>query len=566
MERVRRAAGAIALLLTGLVVFSASAEGQPPSRTLRIPFPRDDGTLTPYTFDQGYPLMSLMYDTLALRDARGVPRPWLARSIRRDGLRVTIRLRRGVRWQDGRRLTAEDVAFTFDHVATRPHPRFTPQVRDVGSVEAVGSHTVVVTLRRPSLGFRDQPLADMPILPAHLWRNLPPSRLAPAGSPIGSGPYRLVGYRRGVGYVLEANGRYFLGAPSVRRIEVPIIRRAQSTLDALRSRRVDAIPVSLPDESEGGLQGLGVRVATGPSYLGTVLTLNTRVPPFNRPAVRRAIAAAIDLRRIARAVGSPTGGSTLPADRGYLHPGSRWASRRRLHRFDPRRARAGLARQQLRPLPILVPRDDPVRIETARQVALALQRVGVRAEPRELSPDRLERAVGQDGARPTFAAAISSAQPLASHDPSFLRAVFGSSGSARLNYSGYRSAEFERLADGVASAPTIPTRKRAVAAQLRLLARDVPVIPLVYGPAAFAFRSSAYDRWVFVRGSGIFEKRSFVGSRRGALLPPAAVDDPIDRTADDDEGLPLALLFAAGGVLLLVAASWFLVSARGRRR
>ena len=68
--------------------------------------------------------MSLMYDTVMWRDAEGVPRPWLAESVTRsgDGRTVTIRLRDGIRWQDGQPLTASDVGFTFDFVRTHPHP------------------------------------------------------------------------------------------------------------------------------------------------------------------------------------------------------------------------------------------------------------------------------------------------------------------------------------------------------------------------------------------------------------------------------------------------------------
>ncbi|MEJ7787330.1 MAG: ABC transporter substrate-binding protein [Solirubrobacteraceae bacterium] len=142
---------------------------------VRLPFPRDDGTLTPTTFERGYSLMTLVYDTLMLRDASGAPQPWLARSLRKSdgGRRITLRLRGGVRWHDGRPLTASDVAFTFDFVAARPHPRFTPQLLDVEQVKAVDRLTVEITLREPAPGFPAQPLADLPILPRHLWEDLP---------------------------------------------------------------------------------------------------------------------------------------------------------------------------------------------------------------------------------------------------------------------------------------------------------------------------------------------------------------------------------------------------------
>ena len=138
-----------------------------------MPFPAYDGTLTPYTFGIGYPLVTLVYDTLMWRDQAGMPQPWLAESVTRSngGRRVTVRLRSGVRWHDDRPLTAADVAFTYRYVAANYQPRFTPQLRDVASVRARGRATVVFNLRRPSLGFEDQPLSDVPILPRHLWRD-----------------------------------------------------------------------------------------------------------------------------------------------------------------------------------------------------------------------------------------------------------------------------------------------------------------------------------------------------------------------------------------------------------
>lgn len=576
MGSLRRAAATVLLLAVASLLHPVQGVAQERASTVRIPFPRDDGSLTPYTFRLGYPLVSLVYDTLMLRDIRGIPRPWLARSVRRNGQRLTIELRRGVRWQDGRPLTAEDVVFTFNYVAARPHPRFSPQVRDVERVEATGSHTVVVSLRRPSLGFLDQPLADLPILPAHIWRGLPRGRLAPQGPPIGSGPYRLVEHRRGASYRFKANRGYFRGRPALEDIQVPIIRRADRTFTALRQREVDAIPVSLPRGSDRGLSGLGVRLAQGTSYQGVVLMLNVRGAPFNRPEVRRAFARALDLKRIARSAGgAPPAGATVPAEQGYLHPSSRWAPAKPLHRYDPRAAQVAVAEQALPPFPLLVPRDDPIRLAIGRQVEVALQAVGVPTQIVELSQRRLERAVGQDGTRPTFAAAIWSAQPLASYDPSFLRAVFGDPRTARLNYTGYRSAEFERLADRVAAARTRTARRRAVSAQLRLLARDLPVIPLAFPPGSFAYRPAAYAGWTFVEGSGIFEKRSFVSERApgggapakggGAATSEPPIGDPVDRAASGG-GSSLPLVLGGGGLLLAILAAGIVAGSRGARR
>src|ERR671917_161720 len=133
MRHLRSALLALVLATAAAGLGSPPAGAQSRAPLVRLPFPAYDGTLTPYTFEAGYPLMTLVYDTLLWRDAGGVPRPWLARSATRSdgGTRVTIRLRRGVRWHDGRPLTAADVAFTLGFMARRFHPRFTPQLENV---------------------------------------------------------------------------------------------------------------------------------------------------------------------------------------------------------------------------------------------------------------------------------------------------------------------------------------------------------------------------------------------------------------------------------------------------
>jgi peptide/nickel transport system substrate-binding protein len=499
------------------------AQAQSQQTPLRIPLPLYDGSLTPYTFESAYPLVTLVYDTLLWRDAEGVPRPWLARSVERsdDGRRLTIRLAEGVRWHDGEPLTAADVAFTFEFARERDHPRFSPQLRDLESIEAIGRDTVEIELRRPSLGFLDQPLADLPILPEHLWEGLALDREAPPGLPVGSGPYRLATQERADGYRFEANAQYFLGRPTVATIRVPIIRDAPSTFAALDAGDVDMVPVTLPADRRRALEGLGFEVSTGVSYLGTVLTFNLRRPPFDRVEARRAVAMALDLPRIAGAAGG-LGGETgaVASQHGYLHPASRWAPRQELHTFDEDAARQALQRLDLPPLRVLAPDNDPVQLQAGRQVVLSLRRAGVQAQLAELSVETLDEAVGEGDGEVSFELAIQSAPPLASHDPDFLRAVFSAEGP--LNRSGYDSERFEELAARVAGSRDADSRRAAVLDELRVLAREAPVVPLFFQEGVFGFRPAAHDGWVYVKGSGILDKRSFLsgGQAREQRVQP----------------------------------------------
>ena len=501
-----------------------------PAHALTIPFPQRDGSLTPYTFELGYPLMTLVYDTLLWRDASGVPRPWLARSVATSGggRRVVVRLRSGARWHDGRPVTARDVAFTVDYMRTRPHPRFTPQLQDVREVEAADRQTVVFRLRRPSPGFTDQPLADMPILPAHLWGGLSSSAAAPAGLPVGSGPYRMTARRADGGWRFTADRSYFLGRPVVDRIEVPIERDAERMLRSLVRREVDMVPVPIPPEREGEVDGLGLRVARGPLYGATVLLLNLRIAPFDEREARRGVSAALDPGRVA--------GSAVAAERGIVHPDSRWAPGR-AEPPAPRRL-AGLE------VPVLAPANDPAKLRIARRVARSLTSAGARARVVTVSARELAARVGEDGARPDFTAAVWSLSPLSSYDPAFLAAEFGA-GEA-LNRSGYASAAF----DAAARAHDIP-------AMLDRLAQDVPVVPLAFPRGIFAHRPAVHDAWIYVKGSGILDKRSFLEQeapvqRTEPAQPARSV--PAERAAIGPIGIVALVLLALAGALAVVLA------------
>lgn len=571
MRPFRNALGVAALMALAMAaprVAVGAAGGQEPPRApvpvLRFPFPQDDGSLTPYTFELGYELMTLVYDTLFWRDASGVPQPWLASSMETspDGRRVTLRLADGARWHDGTEVTSADVAFTFRFMAERPHPRFTPELAAIERVDTPDPRTVTVRLRHVSPGFGDQPLSDVPILPAHIWKELPRSKLAPDGLPVGSGPYRLIEHRAGEAYRFEAVTDYFRGAPAVASLEVPFISRVDETLRSLERRRTDMIPVSLPEDLADRVKGLGVQTVEGPSYLGTVLMFNVRQPPFDRIEVRQAVARALDLPRIARSVGE-----AVPSDRGYVHPESPWASKDDLHIFD--RGAVSALQETLPRIEVLAPDNDPVKQEVGRQVVLAMRRAGVAAEANNVPRADLSRAVGEDGSEPSFQAAIWVALPLASYDPDFLGRVFGSDArSAALNFSGYQNPTFDALAQRIATTAEPAARQAAVQEALRLLANDLPVVPLIFSKGIFSFRPAIYDGWVYVKGTGIVDKRSFV---EPATPAPARPNRPIERRPDDESGPPplaTAALVVVGLVVLtavvaLVARSTVL---RGRRR
>ena len=544
-----------ARVLAGILALAGATASDAYGDTVRIPLPQDPGTLTPLTFTIGYPVLTLVYDTITWRDARGVPRPWLARSVRatEEGRLIVVRLRRGLRWHDGRPLTASDVAFTYDFMRARRHPRYASQLRAIQSVRAVGRRTVEFRLRHPSIGFADQPLADVPILPAHVWRGLGPGLRAPDGDPVGSGPYRYAGRSANGALRLAAVSGYFRGRPRADTVEVPVVPQLSEMIAELRRGTVDTLPFSLTPQQRASLESVSIRVADGADYLGTMLLFNVRSGPFTRAGVRRAVARALDVPRIARAAGR-----SMPASTGFLHPNSRWAPEP--EDPAPLPAARSLAGLGLAPLRVLAPANDLVRREAGRQVVLALRRAGADARLVTLSREALSAAVGEGGRRARFEVAVWSIPPLVSQDPDYLTALFGARGP--LNRAGYRSAEFDRLAGRVAAAGSVPTRRAAVGALLERLADDAPAIPLMFAGGSFAYRSTSPVGWTYSAGAGILDKQSLLRSARAR--PAAAAAPPSAAAEDDGSGPGLFGVLAAGMLALALLLGGMAALARRR--
>lgn len=103
----------------------------------------------------------------------------------------TVQLRHGLKWQDGRSLTAQDVVFTYK-VIQNPDARSPIQSNWAGiKVAASGGHTVTFTLPNPLASFIYG--ATNGIVPQHLLAKIPmvDMRSAPFNSnaPVGSGPF-----------------------------------------------------------------------------------------------------------------------------------------------------------------------------------------------------------------------------------------------------------------------------------------------------------------------------------------------------------------------------------------
>ncbi|HWC25461.1 MAG TPA: ABC transporter substrate-binding protein [Solirubrobacteraceae bacterium] len=531
---------AAAALALGLPSCGASTPAPPPG-TVRLPggffgFP------SPFSYiaGPGYVQMSYLYDSLLWTDASGRLLPWLAERFERspDGLTYSFELREGVRWHDGRPLTADDVAFTFEYFARQPlGPLLVAQPFGVKEARATGPRSVEVELRIAAVTFLEAVAGALPIIPRHVWSSIrDPRRAQDREVLVGTGPYLLESLSVGEGSALfVANHRYFLGAPFVRRLE---LRPVDDELAALRAGEIDVASTPVEGVGPGALAPLrsderyGIVANTGSWTFPLIFNLARGGPPAD-VRFRRAVALAIDRRAIVQRL---LGGRGKPGNPGFLPPDHPFHVAVEQYAFDRaaaerlldeagygrtggwRRDRDG-ERLRLR----LLTGNAPVPPVLDLLVA-SLKAVGVELEPQAVDlPTLFERTRrGADEAALTLYPGPGGTAPNA--DPDLLRTFFSSRIEERLQGAqGWVDREFDRLAERQLVTADATARAAMLARMQEIVARDLPALALYYPTVSHAFREQAFERWYVTPGGfagglpGVLNKHALVTGRRTGL-------------------------------------------------
>ncbi|MDB5374590.1 MAG: extracellular solute-binding protein family 5, partial [Belnapia sp.] len=388
------------LLAAGGAVIAAPALAQR-GRVLRFVPQADLSSLDPIwttsnvTRNMGY----MVHDTLYGSDGRFRPQPQMAEGhvVEDDGRRVIITLRSGLRFHDGEPVLARDAVASIQRWIRR-HAMGQKLAPLVEEIVALDDRRIGFRLKRAFPLLIDA-LAS-PVAPPCF---IMPERLAKTDAftqlreVMGSGPYRFLAedhvsgsqahFARFDSYSptpVAAAG--YTAGPKIahfERIEWKIIPDAATASAAMQSGEIDWYEQPPPEIQELLRRGRTVAIEPmDPLPMMALMRFNHLQPPFNDPAMRRALLPAIDQEAFMQAaVGTDT--ALFQADAGFFTPGGPMASDagleplrgpRSLDRAKALLREAGYANQPIRllgPTDILVP-------AAMTQVALDLfRRLGV---------------------------------------------------------------------------------------------------------------------------------------------------------------------------------------------
>lgn len=422
-------------------------------------------------------------------DDKWNPQPYLAEkwALSEDGKTLTLKIRQGAVFHDGKPITSADVAFSI--MAVKANHPFKSMMDPVEKVDTPDPYTAVIRMSRPhpAIVLAMSP-ALCPILPKHIYGDGQDLKNHPRNSAnvVGSGPFKLVEFQPGQRVVLERFDRFFIpGRPYLDKVVFDITADPASLMLGFNRGTVNMLPfVTIPTDLRQ-LKDNPQAVLTSHGYEGVGplnwLALNLKSKPLSDVRVRRALAYSIDKNFITKAL---MAGFAKPAD-GPIVPSSPFATQD-LERYpvDLKKAAALLdeagykpdARGERLKLTLdYVPGSDDQQKTVAEYLRAQLKKVGVAVEVRSSAdlPSWAKRVAAHDFDM-TMDVVFNWGDPIIGVHRTYLSSNIKP--IVWTNTQSYANPKVDELLEAAGSVLDPAKRKASYAAFQKQVTEDVPII------------------------------------------------------------------------------------------
>jgi peptide/nickel transport system substrate-binding protein len=225
--------------------------------------------------------------------------------VSQDGLTITFHLHPGVKWQDGREFSAEDVFFGFQTIIN-PNTRtaYAGDYHEVKEAKVIDRYTFRVTYKRPfAPGLASW--GSLTVLPKHLLEGQDINTTPFSRKPVGTGPFLFKEWRTGEKIVLQENPLYFRGRPYVDGFITRIVPDPATMFLELESGGLDFMgltPLQYKRQTDTRRMRRDFRKYRYLAFAYTYMGYNLGDWKFQDQRVRQAITYAIDKEEIIEGV------------------------------------------------------------------------------------------------------------------------------------------------------------------------------------------------------------------------------------------------------------------------
>lgn len=427
-----------------------------------------------------------------------------------DGKEVTIKLKAGLKWNDGQPLTADDLVFTMGYGPNKTDTLL--------SVTATDETTVVMKYKTPQFTNASQLLGSTMIVPKHVWSKVDNYMKETNSKPVGSGAY-VVKNTSDASYTLTANSNYRDPVP-ITDVQFLGIDSNQSGQDLLSTGQID-------------WTGMFIANPDSVTNTGAIATLNMQQDPTTiitcsdaakgckgdqtDPAVRQALNVAIDRSQLAEKAWVNLVGKANPAFV-LLPRDQQWLSDPSLAE-SPQAADITMAGQILEAagytkdakgfygkngkeisLDLFSPDGWTDYNDAAKLIAEYAGKAGIKVNPRTVSEAEYWTPVTNGDFQMAMYGLTQSvvADPFSNYDQYFYGKSTAKVGDAPVrgqNYARYSNATVDAAVEAAAATNDEAVKKAEYAKIQAQIAQDLPYIPVVLNASQSFFNTKNFTGW-----------------------------------------------------------------------
>jgi peptide/nickel transport system substrate-binding protein len=286
---------------------SSSSSGQAAGPTGTLTISNEGGSLWTCGFNPfnlsyiGYSFGNV-YEPLVFVNTlqSGKESPWLATkwTWANGNKQVTFTIRNGVKWTDGKPLTAADVVFTFNLLKQHKALDVNSVWSVLSSVTQKGANQVVMTFKAPAVTYFYYIADQTAIVPQHIWSTISDPVKYPDSHPVGSGAYTMSNCTpQNITY--KANKNYWQpGKPKVATVNYPAFTTNDTANTYLATGQAQWGSQFIPSIQKFYLSKSPNYHYWFPPVANVTLFINLTNPILKNVAVRQAMAYAINRQKV----------------------------------------------------------------------------------------------------------------------------------------------------------------------------------------------------------------------------------------------------------------------------
>jgi peptide/nickel transport system substrate-binding protein len=306
--------------------------------TLNMSLGEDFVTFHPFFDVTNSAFKPIFFDAPIRINDEGEFEPWLAERWEEseDGLSITLYMRQGIQFHNGREVTADDVVWSLEHAFDEePGHHLADRFQTAASATKIDDYTVQVDYSEVTASKLDG-IARLYLFPEEAAETI-------ETNPVGTGPFRFVEWTPGDQVTAVRWENYWReGLPYLDEVIIRALPDEQSRLINLRAGSIDALyGVPLVEKSALDADDTMTVGQVPAGFTFYAFLMNVNAEPFDNQLVRQAVQHAINRQQIADTVFYGHGEVTL-----VPYPRTSWGYAEDLENYypyDPERARELLA-------------------------------------------------------------------------------------------------------------------------------------------------------------------------------------------------------------------------------